>query len=138
MTPDPSARRARPRWLAPALVALMAGLGLVAVRAWSDGGTRITADDFTARPSDAVLVDVRTEAEFASGHLAGAVHVNLFDDFEGRMAAFDRARPVYLYCGSGTRSGRAAARLERMGFRTVVNAGAFADLAAAGAEVVRP
>ena len=70
--------------------------------------------------------------------MAGAVHANVFDDgFEARMAELDRTEPVYLYCASGVRSGRAAAVLEGMGFERVVNAGSFGDLAAAGAPVDR-
>jgi phage shock protein E len=105
----------------------------VAFRQWSGGGERIAASDFASRPAHSVVVDVRTPAEFASGHLAGAVNVDLFGDFEAQMGAFDRARPVYLYCASGTRSGRAASKLERLGFATVVNAGGYASLVEAGA-----
>ena len=78
-------------------------------------------------------MDVRTDGEWASGHVAGAVHANVMgDDFDQRVAALDRDRPVYVYCASGTRSGRAAGKLEAMGFTEVVNAGGFGQLAAAG------
>ena len=119
---------------------LILGLLFIAVvflafRRWSGGGERIAPAEFASRPSDAVVVDVRTPGEYAAGHLAGAVNVDFLGDFETQMGAFDRERPVYLYCASGTRSGRAASLLERMGFRTVVNAGSYSSLVEAGAEV---
>ena len=80
-----------------------------------------------------LVVDVRTPAEFASGHLAGARNVDVSGDFRARMDSVDRATPVVLYCRSGRRSGAAARTLGEMGFADVVNAGGFADLAAAGA-----
>lgn len=87
--------------------------------------------------SDAQLVDVRTEDEFASGHLTGAQHIDLMQPNFGERAAaaLDPERPVYLYCGSGHRSGRAAAVLREQGFTTVINAGAYASLKEAGAPV---
>lgn len=112
---------------------LFAVVVFLAFRQWSGGGERIAPADFASRPSDAVVVDVRTPAEYAAGHLAGAVNVDFFGDFETQMGAFDRERPVYLYCASGTRSGGAASKMERMGFRTVVNAGGYSSLVEAGA-----
>lgn len=84
----------------------------------------------------AIVVDARTEGEYAGGHLAGAIHADVLSgDFRNRVADLDRDTPVYVYCASGHRSGRAASILEDMGFTTVVNAGGFNDLAAAGAAV---
>lgn len=116
------------------LGALLLLAAFFAFQRWSGGGEKISATSFVDRPAHSVVVDVRTPDEFATGHVTGAVNMNLFDDFEGRMAGFDRERPVYLYCASGHRSGRAASILTRLGFKTVVNAGGYGELAAAGAE----
>ncbi len=90
---------------------------------------------FLARPADALVVDVRTPAEYASGHVAGARNVDVNGgQFEAALDSVDRTRPVYLYCRTGRRSGAAAETLTRMGFRSVTNVGGFDDLAAAGAE----
>jgi rhodanese-related sulfurtransferase len=73
--------------------------------------------------SGAALVDVRTEREFAAGHLPGARNLPL-DRLLARPAAVGpRDRAVVLYCQSGSRSGMAARALERAGFATVVNLG---------------
>ena len=80
-------------------------------------------------------MDVRTPAEFAGGHVTGARNVDVtVDGFEAALDTVDRARPVFVYCRTGNRSGRAKATLEGMGFQTVVNAGGFDALAAAGAQ----
>lgn len=101
------------------------------------GGASTTPEAAVAAiQNGATVVDARTEREFASGHLAGAIHADVLDsDFRERVVDLDRATPVYVYCASGHRSGRAASILEDMGFTTVVNAGGFNDLAAAGAAV---
>jgi len=130
MTASPAPSR-RPLLLGGLVIAAL----FVGFRLWSGGGERIEATDFGSRPADALVVDVRTDGEWAGGHLAGAVHVPLGGGFEAAMAGYDRDRPVYLYCASGARSGRAASILEGMGFTRVVNAGGFSSLAAAGAEV---
>lgn len=90
---------------------------------------------FVARPPDALVVDVRTPGEFASGHVVGAQNVDVNGGaFGATLDAESRGRPVYLYCRSGSRSEKAADSLRAMGFTQVVNAGGFDALKAAGAE----
>jgi rhodanese-related sulfurtransferase len=55
----------------------------------------------------AQLVDVRTDAEYAAGHIQGAVHVPLVD-VRSEAAGLDREKPLVVYCRSGERSGMAA------------------------------
>ena len=121
-----------------AVVAVFAVAGFVAYQMMTGGATEPVDDVVAAIEGGATVVDVRTDDEYASGHVAGALHANVFDDgFERQMADLDRTEPVYLYCASGVRSGRAAAVLEDMGFERVVNAGGFNDLVGAGAPVER-
>lgn len=119
--------------LAVLAVALLAGYRMFV------GGASVPAAEAVAAIEDgATVVDVRRAGEYASGHVAGALHADvLADGFEQKVAGLDRSEPVYLYCASGVRSGRAARVLEGMGFERVVNAGGFGDLAAAGAPVER-
>ena len=89
------------------------------------------------RDPDAPVLDVRTPDEFASGHLAGAVNVDvLAPDFRQRVEALglSETAPVYLYCRSGNRSGQAETVLKGMGHAGAVNVGGFDALRAAGAE----
>ena len=90
------------------------------------------------RQAGAPVLDVRTPGEFAGGHLAGAVNVDVFDPaFLERVRALDLPAegPVYLYCRSGARSGQAAEALRRLGHAGALNVGGFEALAGAGAEV---
>ena len=57
--------------------------------------------------SAAQLVDVRTDAEYAAGHIPGALHVPLAD-VRSEAAGLDRDKPLVVYCRSGERSGMAA------------------------------
>ena len=72
--------------------------------------------------SNAFLLDVRTDSEFASGHLKGATQIDFYrDDFEEAIAALDKNQPVFVYCRSGNRSGKAAKQMKAMGFKEVYN-----------------
>src|SRR5260221_13375355 len=53
------------------------------------------------------LVDVRTDDEYAAGHIPGALHVPLAD-VRSEAAGLDREKPLVVYCRSGERSGMAA------------------------------
>ena len=98
----------------------------------------LAPSDFVAqRAPGAPVLDVRTPEEFAEGHLAGAVNVDVFaPDFAQQVQAMDlpTEEPVYLYCRSGQRSGSAAAILQSMGLTGAVNVGGFDALVRAGAE----
>jgi len=62
------------------------------------------------------VIDVRTPAEFASGHVPGARNIP-HDEIEKRLAEIGPAdAPVLLYCRSGRRSAIAAQALREKGF----------------------
>lgn len=73
--------------------------------------------------SGALLIDVRSEKEFAQGHLDGAVNIE-WDETETLMAAIgtDKQRQVVIYCRSGNRSGKSMAVLESYGYTNIFNA----------------
>lgn len=55
-----------------------------------------------------VVLDVRTPAEFAKGHIPGAKNVDfLGDDFARGVRALDPQTPILLHCASGGRSSQA-------------------------------
>ena len=62
----------------------------------------------------AVLLDVRTREEYASGHVPGSVNLPL--DSLGAIS-LPRETPLFVYCYSGARSGRACRQLQAMGYR---------------------
>lgn len=73
---------------------------------------------------DALIIDVRSPGEFASGHVDGALNLPL-DRFaqEHANAAPDPSRQIIVYCQSGARSGQAARFLQQMSYEKVVNGG---------------
>ena len=74
------------------------------------------------RQPGAVLVDVRRPDEFASGHLPGAVNIEVTaPDFGQRVAALNKTKLTYVYCRSGARSTKAADQLTTAGFAQVSN-----------------
>lgn len=74
-------------------------------------------------PRDALLVDVRTPAEYSAGHAEGAVNIPVSELGErlGELGAKDR--PIAVYCRTGNRSGYAKRYLEGQGFTRVVDLG---------------
>lgn len=77
----------------------------------------------------AVIVDVRTAAEFAAGHAGGSRNIPL-DEIVARSAELDPDRWVVVCCASGTRSALAARLLRGRGFRKVANGGTWRNVAA--------
>jgi rhodanese-related sulfurtransferase len=62
------------------------------------------------------VVDVRTPAEFAAGHVPGAINIP-FDEMAARAGELGGpSTPVLVYCRSGRRSGIAAQTLKEKGF----------------------
>ena len=81
----------------------------------------------------AYLVDVRTPEEFSGGHLQHATNINYNSpDFKAQISKLDKNKPVYLYCRSGNRSGKAADTLKTLGFSTFYNIGGFEQLKTEG------
>lgn len=71
---------------------------------------------------DAVLLDVREQAEFQAGRVRGAVHLPMSGLDAGiEKLSSKRDRPVIVYCQAGTRGATAALRLQQAGFARVVN-----------------
>ncbi|MDP9463249.1 MAG: rhodanese-like domain-containing protein, partial [Actinomycetota bacterium] len=98
----------------------------------------VTGLALVADPS-VVVVDVRTPAEFAEGHLDRATLVDVdAADFRDRIGQLDRAATYLVYCHSGNRSGQATAIMAELGFTKVYDLdggiGAWQD---AGAPIVK-
>jgi rhodanese-related sulfurtransferase len=70
--------------------------------------------------ADFAVLDVRTPAEFAAGHLAGAVNVDFrAADFAARASKLERSRGYLVYCRTGNRSRLALPILQRLGFTSL-------------------
>ncbi|MEZ7912423.1 MAG: rhodanese-like domain-containing protein [Propionivibrio sp.] len=69
---------------------------------------------------DALVIDVREQAEYVGGHVADARHLPLAD-LANRAGELDKfkAGPVLVVCQTGARSGGACRTLEKLGFAKV-------------------
>lgn len=84
------------------------------------------------------LVDVRTPAEFAAGHLQGAANIDwTAKDFATAFAVLDPERPVLLYCHGGGRSEQALEHLAASGYSARHLEGGIAAWKKAGLPVER-
>ena len=110
-----------------ALVALFLASGTMLV--WPElskvmglGGQDIGTLDATRlmNQGGVLVLDVRDEKEFATGHLPKARHIPM-GELAGRIAeiAKFKTKPVILTCKGGPRAGAAARLLTQSGFTTV-------------------
>ncbi|MBQ4618128.1 MAG: rhodanese-like domain-containing protein [Clostridia bacterium] len=112
-------------------VLLLVMSGCQATSEGQPGYEMISAEDAKTimdTESDFVLLDVRTEEEYAAGHIEGAV---LLPDYEIRERAEEvlpnKDQTILVYCRSGRRSKNAAAELATMGYRRVKEFGGILD-----------
>lgn len=89
------------------------------------------AEDEPALPRDGSvqLVDVRTQAEYAMGHIDGFINLPV-DQLREHLEQLDKTKPVYLVCQSGLRSYIASRILKGSGFACSHLAGGYRFYAA--------
>lgn len=86
---------------------------------------------------DALVVDVREQAEYAQAHILNArlLPLSQIEAQADGIAKF-KDKPVIVYCASGNRSSAAAAVLRNKGFTNVLNlSGGFSAWQQAGLPV---
>ncbi|OBT03775.1 hypothetical protein A9267_19475 [Shewanella sp. UCD-FRSSP16_17] len=118
------------RFLNQVALLLFAGLALVL-------STVSTADEMPPAVAwdkinnGAMIIDVRTEQEFAAGHLDGAINIP-FELVLKQLTKqkLDKDTAIVLYCRSGRRSGIANNDLVEAGFTQTYNGGGFEQLIA--------
>ena len=81
---------------------------------------------FSLSAADALVIDVRTQNEWDSGHLEGAQHIE-WQDILKLTESISKDQEIYLYCRSGNRSGKAAKILQENGFKQAINAGSISE-----------
>ena len=75
-----------------------------------------------------VIVDVRTEEEYSSGHIPGAICIPNETIYKDRPSALpDLDQVILVYCRSGNRSKRSARMLYEMGYTNVYEFGGIID-----------
>jgi len=72
---------------------------------------------------DNVIIDVREPAEYANGHVKGAINISqaeLTSDTK-KLNNIAKDAPIILYCQSGSRSNAFKNILESMGYTSITN-----------------
>lgn len=113
------------RWLIAVLVILALGFTGCADRTAERNAGEIAqsrAKKLMDTREDVRVVDVRTEAEYAAGHIRGAVSIPL-GRITGRASVAkalpDRKQWILIYCHSGRRARIAAGKLAELGYTKV-------------------
>ncbi|EJQ48909.1 rhodanese-like domain-containing protein [Bacillus hominis] len=76
----------------------------------------LSEEEFRAGYRKAQLIDIREADEFNAGHILGARNIPL-SQIRLRYKELRQDQPVYLYCQSGFRTGRAAQYLKKQGYK---------------------
>ncbi len=106
-------------------------LALTSVQAGNESAEAVakidvnTAQEYVAQHENAVIMDVRTPAEYDLSHITGAVNVNVQnDDFASTVAGPDKDKTYLVHCTRNPANGRSARALEKLqelGFRNLYN-----------------
>jgi len=86
------------------------------------------AKEIMSTEKDYILLDARTQEEYADGHIPGAICVpneTIGTVPPGQLP--DKEQMVLVYCRSGNRSKQAAAKLAAMGYTNIVEFGGIMD-----------
>lgn len=90
--------------------------------------TMAQAREIIVAAGDYIILDVRTEEEFAEGHIPGAVNVANEDIISNPPAELpDKNQLIFVYCRSGRRSKEAASKLVAMGYKNIIECGGILD-----------
>jgi phage shock protein E len=69
-----------------------------------------------------VVLDVRTDDEFKSGHIPGAKNLSILaPDFAKQLAALDKSKTYLVHCASGHRSARACRAMDEQKFTSILH-----------------
>ena len=75
----------------------------------------------------AIILDVRTENEYKTGHIKGSINISL-GTIRERYIELDNSKKYITCCSHGLRSVKVESILKEKGFKNVFNGGACSDL----------
>lgn len=74
--------------------------------------------------TDYIILDVRTQEEYESGHIKDAINIPNETIGENEIAKLpDKGQLIMIYCRSGNRSKQAANKLVKLGYTNIVEFG---------------
>lgn len=76
----------------------------------------------------AIILDVRSKGEYASGHIKGSINISV-DTLNNNLGKLkDKNKPIITCCASGMRSASAKSILKSNGYTEVHNGGGWSSL----------
>ena len=84
--------------------------------------TSLNPEDFIIKyktTRNAILLDVRTEAEVKEGALPNIQNIVYDDSFGDKLDGLSKETPIFVYCAAGKRSAKAAEIMKEKGFKEV-------------------
>jgi rhodanese-related sulfurtransferase len=86
----------------------------------------LTQEDWVSQfeaDENAVILDVRTEAECDEGTIPNAINIDIYEGqgFIAKIEALDKSKNYYVYCRSGARSAKACEVMNNLGFENTFN-----------------
>ncbi|MCL1838850.1 MAG: rhodanese-like domain-containing protein [Propionibacteriaceae bacterium] len=107
---------------------ILAGITLTIGMLWLSG----CSTPANIEVAGATIIDVRTSAEYAAGHIQGAVNIDVqAADFATKIDALPKDGYYIVYCRSGGRSAAAARTMNSASFTNVKDAGGMENAAKA-------
>ena len=113
------------------LLSLLSLTGCAAPKRTADSYRQISmqeAMDMMEKEKNYIILDVRTVAEYESGHIPGAICVpNETIGTEKIPELPDKDQLILVYCRSGNRSKQASEKLVKLGYTNIVEFGGIRD-----------
>lgn len=101
------------------IVAFFSFGGFVFYKRWKMGENKVKLKEMLQ--NGAQIIDVRSRAEYATGHFSGAINIPL-DELRSKYDTIrEKNQPIIVYCASGMRSSSAQNFLRSAGFVNVEN-----------------
>ncbi len=101
------------------------GLLAAGLLACSFGASPVVSREMLAQQIESgtapVVLDVRSESEYESGHVPGAIHIPFQSvAFRHEEISLDKEQPIVVYCAHGPRAAWAGRALRNAGYINVV------------------
>ena len=119
------------------VIIAIVGLGIVLTSNSNPTSTKQTAnisDESSNIPASALVLDVRTQAEYDESHAVRATNLSLQDIQAGTLPSVAKDSEIVVYCRSGNRSAQAVTLLKQAGFTNLQDLGGVDAAKAAGLE----
>ena len=118
------------------IIMILISLSLFGMTACQNGDNTPTYEQITAKEAktimdtetDYIIIDARTEEEFAEGHIENAILIPEYEIAERAEKELpDKEQLILVYCRSGRRSKIASEELVKLGYTNVKEFGGIID-----------